>query len=76
MEHCNSQVWTEQEPEQALALSYLTITYHIAYKTLSHVYFFIILGGVKLAYAVSTTRYIYTCLVSSGMRLRPPPEVV
>ncbi len=60
----------------ALAQSYLTITYDIAYKTLSHVYHFIILGGVKLAYVVSTTRYIYTCLVSSGMRPRPPPEVV
>ncbi len=39
----------------ALALSYLTITCHIAYKTLSHVYYFNILGGVKLAYVVSTT---------------------
>ncbi len=60
----------------ALALSYLTVTYHIAYKTLSHVYYFNILGGVKLAYVVSTTRCIYTCPVSSGMRPRPPPEVV
>ncbi len=60
----------------ALALSYLTITCHIAYKTLSHVYYFNILGGVKLAYVVSTTRCIYTCPVSSGMRPRPPPEVV
>ncbi len=60
----------------ALALSYLTITYHIAYKTLSHVYYFNILGGVKLAYVVSRTRCIYTCPVSPGMRPRPPPEVV
>ncbi len=60
----------------ALVLSYLTITYHIAYNTLSHVYYFYILGGVKLAYVVSTTRCIYTCPVSSGMRPRPPPEVV
>ncbi len=61
---------------EALALSYLTITCHIAYKTLSHIYYFNILGGVKLAYVVSTTRCIYTCPVSSGMRPRPPPEVV
>ncbi len=60
----------------ALALSYLTITCHIAYNTLSHFYYFNILGGVKLAYVVSTTRCIYTCPVSSGMRPRPPPEVV
>ncbi len=60
----------------ALALSYLTITCHIAYKTLSHIYYFNILGGVKLAYVVSTTRCIYTCPVLSGMRPRPPPEVV
>ncbi len=39
----------------ALALSYLTITCHIAYKTLSHLYYFNILGGVKLAYVVSTS---------------------
>ncbi len=55
-----------------VAVSYLTVTYHLAYKTLSHVYYFKILGGVKLAYVVSTTRCIYTCLVSSGMRPRPP----
>ncbi len=60
----------------ALAQSYLTITCHIAYKTLSHVYYFNMFGGVKLAYVVSTTRCIYTCPVSSGMRPRPPPEVV
>ncbi len=60
----------------ALAQSYLTITCHIAYKTLSHVYYFNIFGGVKLAYVVSTTRCIYTCPVSPGMRPRPPPEVV
>ncbi len=60
----------------ALALSYLTITCHTTYKTLSHVYYFNILGGVKLAYVVSTTRCIYTCPVSSGMRPRTPPEVV
>ncbi len=60
----------------ALAQSYLTITCHIAYKTLSHVYYFYILGGVKFTYVVSTTRCIYTRPVSSGMRPRPPPEVV
>ncbi len=60
----------------ALALSYLTVTCHIAYKTLAHIYYFNILGGVKLAYVVLTTRCIYTCPVSSGMRPRPPPEVV
>ncbi len=59
-----------------LALSYLTVTCHIAYKTLSHVDYFNILGGVKLAYVVATTRCIYTCPVSSGMQPRPPPEVV
>ncbi len=60
-----------------VAASYLTVTYsHLAYKTLSHVYYFNILGGVKLVYVVSTTRCIYTCLVSSGMRPRPPPKVV
>ncbi len=45
----------------ALALSYLTIPCHIAYKTLSHLYYFNILGGVKLSYVVSTTR----CILSS-----------
>ncbi len=54
----------------ALALSYLTITCHIAYNTLSHVCFFNILGGVKCTYVVSKSRCIYTCPVSSGMRLR------
>ncbi len=54
----------------ALALSYLTVTCHIAYKTLSHVYFNI-LGGVKLSNVVSTTRCIYTCPVSPGMQPRP-----
>ncbi len=48
---------------------------HIAYNTLSHVYYFYILGGVKFTYVVSTTRCIYTCPVSSGMWPRPPPEV-
>ncbi len=60
----------------ALARSYLTVTCHIAYKTLSHVYYFNILGGVKFAYVVSTTRCIYTCPVLSGMLPRPPSEVV
>ncbi len=60
----------------ALALSYLNITCHITYNTLSNVYYFNIVGGVKLAYVVSTTRCIYTCPVSSGMRPRSPPEVV
>ncbi len=60
----------------ALAQSYLNITCHITYNTLSHVYYFNILGWVKFAYVVSTTRCIYTCPVSSGMRPRPPPEVV
>ncbi len=54
----------------ALALSYLTITCHIAYKMLSHVFFFYILGGVKFAYVISTSRCIYTCPVSSGMHPR------
>ncbi len=48
---------------------------HIAYNTVSQVYYFYILGGVKFTYVVSTTRCIYTCPVSSGMRPRPPPEV-
>ncbi len=48
---------------------------HIAYNTVSHVYYFYILGGVIFTYVVSTTRCIYTCPVSSGMRPRPPPEV-
>ncbi len=43
----------------ALALSYLTVTCHIAYKTLSHIYYLNILG-VKLAYMVSITRCIFT----------------
>ncbi len=47
---------------------------HIAYNTVSHVYYFYILGGVKFTYVVSTTRCIYTCPVSSGMRPRPPPS--
>ncbi len=50
----------------ALVLSYLTVTCHIANKNLSHIYYFNILGGVKLSYVVSTTRCIYTCPVSSG----------
>ncbi len=51
-------------------------TYASMYNTVSHVYYFYILGGVKFTYVVSTTRCIYTCPVSSGMRPRPPPEVV
>ncbi len=47
---------------------------HIAYNTVSHVYYFYILGGVKFTYVVSTTRCIYTCPVSSGTRPRPPPS--
>ncbi len=47
---------------------------HIAYNTVSHIYYFYILGGVKFTYVVSTTRCIYTCPVSSGMRPRPPPS--
>ncbi len=54
----------------ALALSYLTVTCHIAYKTLSHVDYFNILGGVKLAYVVATTRCIYTCPVLYPSRMR------
>ncbi len=58
----------------ALVQSYLT---KMSYShTVSHVYYFYILGGVKFTYVVSTTRCIYTCPVSSGMRPRPPPEVV
>ncbi len=51
---------------------------HRAYNTLSHafIFFFYILGGVKFTYVVSTTRCIYTCPAWSGMRPRPPPEVV
>ncbi len=60
----------------ALAWWYLTVTCHIAYKTLSRVYYFNILRGVKFACVVSTTRCIYTCLVLSGMLPRPSPEVV
>ncbi len=41
---------------------------HIAYNTVSYVYYFYILVGVKFTYVVSTTRYIYTCPVSSGMQ--------
>ncbi len=45
--------------------------------TRSHTFIiFYILGGVKLIFVVSTTRCIYTCPVLSGMRPRPPPEVV
>ncbi len=33
-------------------LSYLTITCHIACNTLSHVYFFNVLGGVKFTYVI------------------------
>ena len=59
-----------------VASPYLAITLHIAYNTLSHVYFLAFLGGVQFTYVVSTTRCIYTCPVSSGMQPRPPPEVV
>ena len=38
--------------------------------------FFAFLGGVQFTYVVSKTICIYTCPVSSGMRLRSPPEVV
>ncbi len=47
--------------------------YNMPY-SLKNVYYFNILGGVKLAYVVSTTRCI--CPVSSGMRPRPPPKAV
>ncbi len=58
-----------------LYISAVIFDCHIAYNTVSHVYSFYILGGVKFTYVVSTTRCIYTCPVSSGMRPRPPPEV-
>jgi len=61
----------------AVAPSYLTkITWHMAYNTLSHVYFLAFLGVVTFTYVVSTTRCIYTCPVSSGMWPRLPSDVV
>ncbi len=60
----------------ALVQSYPAMTRHIAYNTLSHVYYFNILGKVEVSFVVSTTRCIYTCPVLSRMHHRPPPEVV
>ncbi len=58
----------------ALALSYLTITCHIAYKT--SIIKKIVRRKISIWNSGSTTRWIYTCPVSSGMGPRPPPEVV
>ncbi len=60
----------------ALALSYLAMTCHIVYNTLSHVCYFNIFGGIICTYVVSTTSWIYTCPVSSGMCPRQLSEVV
>ncbi len=42
----------------------LIISCHIAYKTLSHLYYFHILGGVKLAYMVSFNNQMHLHLSS------------
>ncbi len=74
---CASACWrdTQLVRGDACCISAVISECHIAYNTLSHVYYFYILRGVKFTYVVSTTRCIYTCPVSSGMWPRPPPEV-
>ncbi len=74
---CVSACWRDAQlliRGDACCISAVISDCHLAYNTVSHVYFYI-LGGVKFTYVVSTTRCIYICPVSSGMRPRPPPEV-
>ncbi len=67
---CASACWRDAQllvRGNACCISAVISECHIAYNTVSHVYYFYILGGVKFTYVVSTIRCIYTCPVSSGM---------
>lgn len=65
---CKLAWWIDAQLRRvAVASSYLAITWRIAYNnTLSHVYFFAFLGGVRFTYVVSTTRCTYTCPITEN----------